>query len=98
MNQTITKIEVFFLKKNTIDLTIYSIWFILSEVNFFFLFFLVEELARVALAIYIIYLIIFDVHAVNCSYVEDAYFTSKRGVRRQRSGVRLSILFKKRRY
>jgi hypothetical protein len=37
-----------------------------------------EEIFRILLAFYIIYLIIFDVHAVNCSYLEDNYFFNKR--------------------
>ncbi len=41
---------------------------------FLYLFFIVEELVRVALALYISYLIIFEVHAANCSYVETNYF------------------------
>jgi hypothetical protein len=33
---------------------------------------------RVSLAFYICYLITFEVHAVNCSYLEDNYFSSAR--------------------
>ena len=44
----------------------------------FFLFFTVEEISRLGLAFYICYLIIFEVHSVNCSYKEDNYLTTKR--------------------
>jgi hypothetical protein len=37
-----------------------------------------EEGARLALAFYITFLIIFEIHAVNCSYKEDNYFNTKR--------------------
>ena len=40
--------------------------------------FLLEEIFRVFLAFYIIYLIIFEVHSVNLSYIEDLYFTNKK--------------------
>lgn len=56
----------------------FHLYFIIWGKFFFFLLFLVEEAFRVILAIYIIYLISFDVHAVNCSYVEDFYFSKKR--------------------
>jgi len=41
---------------------------------FTFIFFILEEILRLALAFYICYLIVFEVHAVNGSYVEDNYF------------------------
>lgn len=56
----------------------FTLYFIFWGKFFFFLFLLVEELLRVSLAIYIIYLIILDVHAVNSSYNEDLYFLKKR--------------------
>jgi hypothetical protein len=39
---------------------------------------MVEEALRLSLAFYISYLIIFEVHAVNCSYKEDNYFSNKK--------------------
>jgi len=39
---------------------------------------MLEEIFRVFLAFYIIYLIIFEVHSVNLSYLEDFYVTSKK--------------------
>lgn len=35
-------------------------------------------MARVLLAFYLVYLIIFEMQAVNRSFVEDLYLTSKR--------------------
>lgn len=47
--------------------------------KFSYFFFLMAELAaRLGLAFYILYLILFEVHSVNCSYVEDVYFKTKR--------------------
>jgi hypothetical protein len=37
-----------------------------------------ELAARLGLAFYILYLILFEVHSVNCSYVEDNYLKSKK--------------------
>jgi hypothetical protein len=45
---------------------------------FFFIFFILEEILRLSLAFYICYLIVFEVHSVNCSYLEDNYFVSNR--------------------
>ena len=39
---------------------------------------MLEEAARLALAFYVCYLIIFEVHSVSCSYKEDNYFFNKR--------------------
>lgn len=52
----------------------YTVWGKL----FYFMFFLLEEAARLGLAFYVCYLIIFEVHSVNCSYIEDTYMTNKR--------------------
>lgn len=47
--------------------------------KFSYFFFLMAELsARLGLAFYILYLILFEVHSVNCSYVEDTFFKIKR--------------------
>jgi hypothetical protein len=45
-----------------------------------FVAFILEELGRVALALFITYLILFEVQAVNRSYVEDTYFFNKRSL------------------
>jgi hypothetical protein len=39
---------------------------------------MLEEAARLSLAFYVCYLIIFEVHSVNCSYKEDNFFFEKR--------------------
>jgi hypothetical protein len=46
----------------------------------FFVFFILEEIVRVALAFYVTYLILFEIHAINRSYVEDTYFGTKRSL------------------
>lgn len=53
---------------------LFYLYFTLWGKFFFFLFFIVEELFRITLALYIAYLITFDVHAANCSYQESNYF------------------------
>lgn len=53
-------------------------YYVLWGKLFFFVFFMAEEGARLALAFYITFLIIFEIHAVNCSYKEDTYFTTKK--------------------
>lgn len=40
--------------------------------------FILEEIARVTLALYVTYLLIFEINAVNRSYAEDNYFEIKR--------------------
>ena len=57
---------------------LFALYFIVWGKFALFLAFFVEELLRVALALYIMYLIIFEIHAVNRSYVEDTYFATKR--------------------
>ena len=59
-------------------LDLYSKYFIIFGKLFFFWLFILEEIFRVSLALYISYLIIFEVHAVNTSYSEDCFFTHKR--------------------
>lgn len=59
-------------------LDLFYIYFLCWGKFFTFIFFILEEILRISLAFYICYLIIFEVHAVNCSYVEDTYFNSAR--------------------
>lgn len=54
-------------------LDFFFIYFIYWGKFFTFIFFILEEILRLSLAFYICYLIIFDVHAVNASYVEDVF-------------------------
>jgi hypothetical protein len=44
---------------------------------YFWLFFL-DEIARVSLALYVTYLLVFEINAVNRSFSEDNYLASKR--------------------
>lgn len=57
---------------------LFSIYFILWSKFSLFFFFAIDEIARVFLAFYVTYLIIFEVQAVNRSYTEDSYFFSKK--------------------
>jgi len=82
--------QFFFISDNAEDLSIsnpneqeflndlWSEYAILWGKPFFFLFFFLEELFRISLALYIFYLIIFEVHAVNVSYFEDNFFFYKK--------------------
>ena len=66
--------------ENSLDLAIdlYSLYYVAWSKFAFFLLFAVDEVVRVILASYIIFLIIFEVHAVNRSYVEDDFCEQKR--------------------
>jgi hypothetical protein len=57
---------------------LFAIYFVVWGKFALFLFFIIEEVLRMVLALYITYLIIFEVHSVNRSFVEDTYFTTKR--------------------
>lgn len=69
-----------FFLEDEMDLTgdLFSLYFIVWGKFSLFLFFIVEEILRVALALYITYLIMFEVQAVNRSYLEDTYFSVKK--------------------
>lgn len=56
----------------------FYLYFLLWGKLFYFLFYTVELAARFGLAFYVIYLVLFEIYGVNCSYKEDSYFTSKR--------------------
>ena len=61
---------------------LYSKYFIVFGKLFFFWVFILEEAFRISLALYISYLIIFEVHAVNVSNNEDSYmFFKKTGLK-----------------
>ena len=57
---------------------LFSHYWIMWSRLFLFFFFIIEEVFRVSLALYIFYLIIFEVHSVNLSYTEDCFFTHKK--------------------
>ena len=69
-----------FFLEDEIDLAndLFSLYFILWSKFSLFFFFAIEECLRVTLAFYLTYLIIFEVQAVNRSYVEDTYLFKKR--------------------
>lgn len=57
---------------------LFYLYFVIWGKLFYFTFFMLEEAARLSLAFYVCYLIIFEVHSVNCSYKEDNFFLNKR--------------------
>jgi hypothetical protein len=57
---------------------LFYLYFLAWGKLFTFIFFILEEILRLSLAFYICYLIVFEVHSVNCSYVEDNYFSLNR--------------------
>ena len=57
---------------------LYSKYFVLFGKIFYFWAFILEEAFRVSLALYISYLIVFEVHAVNVSNTEDNFFINKK--------------------
>lgn len=65
-------------EENEFFFDLFYIYFLLWGKFFTFIFFILEEILRLSLGFYICYLIIFDIHAVNASYVEDNFFYNKR--------------------
>ena len=59
-------------------LDFFYIYFICWAKFFTFIFFILEEILRLSLGFYICYLIIFEVHSVNCTYVEDTFIKNVR--------------------
>lgn len=60
------------------SMDLFSLYFIVwSKFSLFFIF-AGDEVARVFLAFYLVYLIIFEMQAVNRSFVEDLYLAAKR--------------------
>ncbi len=57
---------------------LFTLYFILWGKFAYFWLFILEEIARVSLALYVTYLVLFEINAVNRSYSEDDYLTSKR--------------------
>ena len=57
---------------------LFSIYFMVWSKFALAVFFLIDEIARMALALYVTYLIIFEIQAVNRSFVEDTYISDKR--------------------
>ena len=69
-----------FLFEDELDFSgdLFSIYFIVWSKFVLFLFFALEEVARVLLAFYVVYLIIFEIQGVNRTFVEDLYILNKR--------------------
>lgn len=72
-----TDSEVFMNAESSISGDAFHIYFVLWGQLFYFLALIVEEAARLSLAFYVCYLIIFEVQSVNCSYKENTYLEGK---------------------
>lgn len=72
--------DVIFYNSTEFDwwLDLYSKFFVLFGKLFFFWALILEEIFRISLALYISYLIIFEVHAVNVSINSDSFLTVKK--------------------
>ena len=57
---------------------LFTLYFLVWGKFAYFWMFILEEIARVTLALYVTYLVIFEINAVNRSYSEDTYLASKR--------------------
>ena len=68
-----------FLFEDEVDFAsdLFSIYFIVWGKFAYFWMFILEEIARVALALYVTYLLIFEINAVNRSYIEDQFLVAK---------------------
>lgn len=69
-----------FFLEDEVDITadLFSLYFVIWGKFALFNFFGLEEIGRVGLALFITYLMVFEVHSLNRSYVEDTYLTNKR--------------------
>ena len=69
-----------FLFEDEMDFTtdLFTVYFIVWGKFAYFWLFILEEIARVALALYVTYLLIFEINAINRSYSEDFYLSAKR--------------------
>lgn len=57
---------------------LFTLYFLIWGKFAYFWLFILEEIARVSLALYVTYLIIFEINAVNRSFQEDSYLISKK--------------------
>lgn len=64
--------------ENDFSTDLFYSYYVIWGKLFYFLVYMLEEGARLGLALYITFLIIFEVHAANCSYKEDNFFMTKR--------------------
>jgi hypothetical protein len=56
---------------------LFTIYFLVWGKFAYFWIFILEEIARVTLALYVTYLLMFEINAVNRSYSEDSYLLIK---------------------
>jgi hypothetical protein len=61
-----------------LSVDLFTIYFLIWGKFAYFWLFILEEIARVGLALYVTYLVIFEINAVNRSYSEDHYLATKR--------------------
>lgn len=59
-------------------LDLFVLYFVVWGKLFYFIFFLLEEIARITLGLYILYSIVLELNSINRSYVEDTFFGFKR--------------------
>jgi len=64
--------------ENDFSADLFYSYYVIWGKFFYFLVYMLEEGARLGLALYITFLIIFEVHAANCSYKEDNFFATKK--------------------
>ena len=64
--------------ENDFSADLFYSYYVIWGKFFYFLVYMLEEGARLGLALYITFLIIFEVHAANCSYKEDNFFAAKK--------------------
>jgi hypothetical protein len=69
-----------FLLEDESDLTVdlYTIYAVIWGKYVLYLFFILEEFARVGLALFVTYILMFEINAVNRSRNEDHYLSAKR--------------------
>jgi len=56
---------------------LFYMYFMIWGKIFYFLFYTLELIARFGLAFYVLYLVLFEIYGVSCSYCEDTFFTKK---------------------
>ena len=64
--------------ENEFSSDFFYMYFVLWGKIFYFLFYTVELIGRFGLAFYVIYLVLFEIYGVNCSFKEDVYFNFKK--------------------
>ena len=69
-----------YLSEDEIDFAadLFLVYFLIWGKFAYFWFFILEEIARVSLALYVTYLLVFEINAVNRSFLEDQYLPKKR--------------------